>query len=102
MNKQWIQIALGVTTAIGGVLDAGTVATAGEAGAKFGLDLVWAVLLSTVEVMLTVDMAGRFTAVSEKTYGAALRECFDFKLLLLPLLSEIVAGVCCWTLRSGA
>lgn len=91
MNRQWIQIALGVTTAIGGFLDAGTVATAGEAGAKFGLGLVWAVLLSTFAVMLTVDMAGRFTAVSEKTYGEAIREYFGFKLFLLPLLSEIVA-----------
>ena len=36
--KKWLSITLGIVTATGGVLDAGTVATSGEAGAKFGLD----------------------------------------------------------------
>ena len=34
--KKWLSITLGMVTAIGGFLDAGTIATAGEAGAKFG------------------------------------------------------------------
>ena len=91
MKNKWLSIMLGVVTATGGFLDAGTVATAGESGAKFGLGLVWAVVLATIEVILLVEMVGRFTAVSKKTYAAAIRENFGFRFYLLPLASELIA-----------
>jgi len=91
MKKQWTSIALGIVTAIGGFLDAGTIATSGEAGAKFGLGLVWIVLVATVAVILLVEMVGRFTAVSKKTYAEAIREDFGFRFYLLPLASEVIA-----------
>ena len=91
MSKQWLQIALGIVTATGGFLDAGTISTVGEAGAKFGLGLVWAVIVATGAVILLVDMVGRFTAVSQKTYASAIRERFGFKFYLLPLASELIA-----------
>src|SRR5690242_1501226 len=91
--KKWFGLGLGIVTAIGGFLDAGTVATAGEAGAKFGLGLVWAVVLATIAIILLVEMVGRFTAVSHKTYADAIRENFGFKFFLLPLLSELIAEV---------
>lgn len=89
--KKWFSITLGIVTAIGGFLDAGTISTAGEAGAKFGLGLVWALLLATIAVMLLVEMIGRFSARSGKTYAAAIRENFGFPFFLLPLCSEIIA-----------
>ena len=89
--KKWFSIALGIVTATGGFLDAGTIATSGSAGAKFGLGLIWAVLLATAEVILLVEMVGRFTAVSKKTYAEAIREDLGFKFYLLPLVSEIIA-----------
>ena len=91
MKKQWLSITLGIVTATGGFLDAGTVATSGEAGAKFGLGLIWAVLIATVAVILLVEMVGRFTAVSKKTYAEAIREDFGFRFYLLPLASELIA-----------
>jgi len=91
VKKQWLAIALGIMTATGGFLDAGTVATSGEAGAKFGLGLIWAVLLATIAVILLVEMVGRFTAVSQKTYADAIREDFGFRFYLLPLTAEIIA-----------
>lgn len=91
MKKKWLSLALGIVTAIGGFLDAGTVATSGEAGAKFGLGLVWAILIATVAIILLVEMVGRFTAVSKKTYADAIREDFGFRFYLLPLASELIA-----------
>jgi Mn2+/Fe2+ NRAMP family transporter len=91
VDKRWLSIALGIVTATGGFLDAGTVATAGEAGARFGLGLVWVVLISTIAVILLVEMVGRFTAVSKKTYADAIRENFGFRFYLLPLASEVIA-----------
>jgi Mn2+/Fe2+ NRAMP family transporter len=89
--KKWFGLALGNVTATGGFLDAGTVATSGEAGAKFGLGLIWAILVATVAIILLVEMSGRFAAISKKTYAAAIREEFGFKFYLLPLLSELIA-----------
>lgn len=89
--KKWLSITLGIVTATGGFLDAGTVSTSGEAGAKFGFGLIWAVVIATIAVILLVEMVGRFTAVSQKTYADAIRENFGFKFYLLPLMSELIA-----------
>ncbi len=89
--KKWFSIALGIVTATGGFLDAGTVATSGEAGAKFGLGLIWAMVVATAAVIVLVEMIGRFTAVSEKTYADVIREKFGFKFYLFPLTSELIA-----------
>src|SRR5579884_3590274 len=91
LMKKVFAIALGIVTAIGGFLDAGTVATSGEAGAKYGFGLIWAVILATIEIILLVEMVGRFTAVSQKTYADAIREKFGFKFYLFPLASELIA-----------
>ena len=92
MNKQWLQIALGVLTATGGFVDVGAISTAGAAGSTFGLGLVWAMLLGTLAIMLLVEMSGRLAAVSGKTYADGIRERFGFKFYLLPLVSELVAN----------
>ena len=89
--KKWLSLSLGIVTATGGFLDAGTVATAGAAGAVFGLGLMWAMLLATLAIILLVEMVGRFTAVSKTTYAAAIREHLGFKFYLLPLASELIA-----------
>src|SRR5690242_7911546 len=89
--KNLVGVTLGIVTAIGGFLDAGTIATAGEAGARFGLGLIWAIVVATVAIMLLVEMTGRFTAVSGKSYAAAIREHFGFKFYLVPLASELIA-----------
>jgi Mn2+/Fe2+ NRAMP family transporter len=90
-KNQWLSITLGIVTATGGFLDAGTVATSGEAGAKFGLGLIWAILVATVAIILLVEMVGRFTAVSKKTYADAIREDFGFRFYLLPLTAELIS-----------
>ena len=89
--KKWLSITLGIVTATGGFLDAGTIATSGESGARFGLGLIWACIIATVAIILLVEMMGRFSAISKKTYAEAIRENFGFKFYLLPLLSEVIA-----------
>jgi Mn2+/Fe2+ NRAMP family transporter len=91
--RKVLSIALGILTATGGFVDAGAIATAGAAGANFGLGLIWAMLLATVAIMLLVEMSGRLSAVAGKTYADAIRERFGFKFYLLPLSSELVANV---------
>ena len=60
-----LQIALGIVTAIGGFIDVGAIATTALAGAQFGFQLLWAVLLATLCVILLTEMCGRLAAVSD-------------------------------------
>jgi Mn2+/Fe2+ NRAMP family transporter len=91
--KRILGVSLGILTATGGFVDAGAIATAGAAGADFGLGLVWAMVLATAAVMLMVEMSGRLTAVSGKTYADGIRERFGFRFYLVPLTSEVIANV---------
>jgi Mn2+/Fe2+ NRAMP family transporter len=90
--KELLQVALGILTATGGFVDAGAIATAGAAGAQFGLGLIWALLLATLAIILLVEMSGRLAAVSGTGYADAIRERFGFRFYLLPLSSEVVAN----------
>jgi Mn2+/Fe2+ NRAMP family transporter len=83
----------GILTAIGGYVDVGAIATAGEAGSIFGFGLIWAVVLGTACIIFLVEMVGRMAAVRDKTYADILREKFGIKFALLPLASELVANV---------
>ncbi|HKG55862.1 MAG TPA: divalent metal cation transporter [Candidatus Limnocylindrales bacterium] len=91
MNKV-LSLALGIVTATGGFLDAGAISTAAAAGANFGFGLIWAMVLGTIAVILLVEMSGRLTAMSGKTYADGIRERFGFKFYLFPLTSEIIAN----------
>lgn len=90
--KKVLGVTLGIFTATGGFIDAGAIATAGTAGAQFGLGLVWALLLATFAVTMLVEMSGRLTAVSGKSYADAIRERFGFRFYLVPLTSESIAN----------
>lgn len=85
-------VTLGILTATGGFIDAGAIATAGAAGANFGLGLVWAMVLATAAVMLLVEMSGRLAAVSGKSYADAIRERFGLRFYIVPLTSEVIAN----------
>jgi Mn2+/Fe2+ NRAMP family transporter len=90
--KKYLSVTLGILTAIGGFVDVGAIATAGEAGSKFGFSLVWAMLLGTVCIIFLVEMVGRMAATGDKAYADVLREKFGIKFALLPLASELVAN----------
>jgi Mn2+/Fe2+ NRAMP family transporter len=91
--RKYLAISLGILTATGGFVDAGAIATAGAAGANFGLGLVWAMVIATIAIILLVEMSGRLAAVAGKTYADAIRERFGFRFYLLPLTSEVIANL---------
>jgi Mn2+/Fe2+ NRAMP family transporter len=90
--KQLGGIFLGILTATGGFLDAGTIATSAAAGATFGLGLVWAVVLGTLAIILLVEMSGRFAAVSGKGYAEGVRERFGFRFALIPMVADVISN----------
>lgn len=76
--KKIIQLALGIVTGIGGFLEIGSVTTAAQAGAAFGYQLVWALLLGMLCLIFMLEMSGRFAAVSQHTVVEGLRDRFGF------------------------
>ena len=62
-----LEVALGIVTGIGGFLEAGSLATAAQAGAGFGFQLIWAIALGSICIAFLTEMAGRLAAVSHHT-----------------------------------
>ena len=69
--KRFIEIALGIVTGIGGFLEAGSLATAAQAGAGFRFDLIWSLVLGAACLAFLVEMCGRLSAISKHTVPAA-------------------------------
>lgn len=86
--KKIIQVALGVVTGIGGFLEIGSVTTAAQAGAGFGYQLIWAILLGMLCLIFMLDMSGRFAAMSRHTVVDGLRDRFGFG-----FFSIVLAGI---------
>jgi Mn2+/Fe2+ NRAMP family transporter len=83
--KKVLEIGLGIVTSVGGFLEIGSIATAAQAGADFGYQLAWAVLLGTICIAFLVEMSGRFSACSGHTIPDAMRERFGINFFLAPL-----------------
>jgi Mn2+/Fe2+ NRAMP family transporter len=87
-----LEIALGIVTGIGGFLEAGSLATAAQAGAAFGYQLIWAIVVGTVCIAFLIEMAGRLAAVSHHTLPDAMRERFGIAFFLVPLAVVVVVS----------
>jgi Mn2+/Fe2+ NRAMP family transporter len=90
--KKFLQVGLGIVTSIGGYLDAGSLVTAAQAGAAFGFQLGWALLLGTLCLIFLVEMSGRLAAVSGHTIVDAMRERFGFAFFLIPFTAMSVVS----------
>jgi Mn2+/Fe2+ NRAMP family transporter len=87
-----LQIALGIITSIGGFLEIGSVVTAAQAGAAFGYQLLWAILLGVLCLIFLVEMSGRLAAVSKHTIVDAMRERFGFPFFSIVLLGMVLVA----------
>jgi Mn2+/Fe2+ NRAMP family transporter len=89
--KKIFEIALGIVTSIGGFLEIGSITTAAQAGASFGYQLAWSILVGTICIAFLVEMSGRFSAVSKHTIPDAMRERFGANFFAVPLF--VLLGV---------
>lgn len=86
--KKIFEVGLGIVTGIGGFLEIGSVTTAAQAGAAFGFQLIWALLLGMLCLAFMLEMSGRFAAMSKHTVVEGLRDRFGFG-----FFSIVLAGV---------
>ncbi|MDQ6872703.1 MAG: Nramp family divalent metal transporter, partial [Gemmatimonadota bacterium] len=90
--KKMLQITLGIVTSVGGFLEIGSVTTAAQAGASFGYQLLWAILLGTICLIFLVEMSGRLAAVSKHTIVEATRERFGFPFFFIVLIGMVIVA----------
>lgn len=72
--KRLLGVALGILTAIGGFVDIGDLVTNAVVGSRFGLSLVWVVVVGVVGICLFAEMSGRVAAVSGRATFEIIRE----------------------------
>ena len=91
--KKIFEIALGIVTSVGGFLEIGSIATAGQAGAEFSLKLIWAIVLGGVCITFLVEQSGRFAAVAHRTIPDAIRERFGFNYFFVLYLTILIVSL---------
>src|ERR1043165_9128845 len=88
--RQILEISLGIVTSVGGFLEVGSIATAAQAGAMFGFQLIWPIALGTLCLVFLIEVSGRLAAVSHHPVPSAILERFGFHYFCVPLLAETV------------
>lgn len=72
--------------------DAGGIATYSQAGAQYGLSLLWSIAVVTVGLIVVQEMCARMGAVTGKGLAALIRENFGVKITALAMLVLLVAN----------
>jgi Mn2+/Fe2+ NRAMP family transporter len=94
-------VALGILAAIGGFVDIGDLVFNVSAGATFGYELLWVVVIGVVGIIVYSEMCGRVAAVSGKAVFDAVRERLGFRTGLAALISAQVVNLMTLTAEIG-
>lgn len=88
---RWIAI-LGPGMIAGAVSnDAGSIATYSQAGAQYGYDLLWVILIITVSLIVVQEMAARLGAATGRGLLDLIRERFGIGAALLAVVVVLIA-----------
>jgi Mn2+/Fe2+ NRAMP family transporter len=87
--KRYFGVMLGVLTAIGGFVDIGDLVTNAVVGSRFGLGLVWVVVLGVVGICVFAEMSGRIAAVSGRATFDLVRERLGPRIGLANLVASL-------------
>src|SRR3954454_5919434 len=94
--KAVLGVALGILSAIGGFVDIGDIVFNTQAGATFGFQLLWVVVIGVVGIIVYSEMCGRVSAVAKRPVFDLVRERAGFGAALATLIaSQIVNLMTC-------
>jgi manganese transport protein len=94
--KSFLAVALGIMSAIGGFVDIGDLVFNTQAGAIFGFQLLWVVVIGVVGIIVYSEMCGRVSAVAKRPVFDLVRERTGFGAGLATLIaSEVVNLMTC-------
>jgi manganese transport protein len=94
--KTVLAVALGIMSAIGGFVDIGDLVFNTQAGATFGFQLMWVVVIGVLGIIVYSEMCGRVSAMSGRPVFDLIRERTGFGAGLATLVaSEVVNMMTC-------
>ncbi|KAE8764616.1 Nramp family divalent metal transporter [Georgenia thermotolerans] len=99
--KRLLGLALGILTAIGGFVDIGDLVTNAVVGSRFGLSLVWVVVVGVVGICLFAEMSGRVAAVSGRATFEIIRERLSPRMALANLTASFLINLLTLTAEVG-
>jgi manganese transport protein len=88
--SKYLQIALGILAAIGGFLDIGDLVFTTQAGAVFGFQLIWAVIVGVIGIIVFAEMCGRVAAVTKRPVLDVVRQRLGFGVGLLTMVGSVL------------
>jgi manganese transport protein len=91
--KKLFQVALGILAAIGGFVDIGDLVFNTQAGAEFGFQLIWAVIVGVVGIVLFAEMSGRVAAVTGRPVLDIVRQRLGFGAGLVTMVGSVLLSV---------
>jgi Mn2+/Fe2+ NRAMP family transporter len=90
---KFLEIFLGILTAVGGFVEIGELLFSINAGAKFHYQLLWVVVLGTIGIIVYGEMAGRIAAVTRRPVFEVIRETLGPRLGLITLVAAVFVGL---------
>jgi manganese transport protein len=91
--KKLLDIALGIMVAMGGFIDIGDLIFATNGGARFGYELLWALLVGVIGIIVYSEMCGRVATVSKMAVFDIVRQHFNPKLGWFAMSSSLVMNL---------
>jgi manganese transport protein len=91
--SRFVNITLGILTAIGGFVDIGDLVANALVGARFGMALAWVVVVGIIGICLYADMAGRIAAVSGRATFDLVRERLGPRIALVNLAASSLVNL---------
>lgn len=86
--KKLLGITLGIMTALGGFVDLGQIVFTMQAGAIFGYQLFWAIVLGAMAIIVYMEMCGRIAVVAKEPVFAVVRTRLGYPLGLGTLIAS--------------
>jgi Mn2+/Fe2+ NRAMP family transporter len=87
----FLELALGILTAVGGFVDVSELVFVSQAGSRFGYALISVIVIATIGIIVFGEMAGRIAAMSRQPLFTVIRHRLGFSLGLLTLVGALVS-----------
>jgi len=91
--KRILAVFLGVLSAIGGFVDIGDLVANAATGARFDMNLAWAVVVGVVGIVIYAEMCGRVAALSKRAVFDLVRERLGPRMALANLVASFLINL---------
>src|SRR5437868_6232638 len=90
---KFLELTLGIMTAVGGFVDISELVFAAQAGSSFGYALIWVFVLATIGIMVFGEMSGRVAAVARQPVFNLMRRQLGLRLGIVTLIASLLSNL---------